>query len=186
MSNIVGLCGSLRKGSFNRKLLNEAVRLYGLCDYAEILLDMPLYNGDRETEQGRPKEVEDLATAIKNADAVIVTTPEYNKGISGVLKNALDWISRVPGGVWKGKPTAILSAAGGCTGGETAQYMARHCFTTFGARLLTSPVVCIASASEQFDTNDYLLSDRYLKTVEKLMCNLAQEIELQKRYLATE
>lgn len=181
-TNILGICGSLRKGSFNRKLLNEAVRLFGPCDFEEILLDLPLYNGDSETEQGRPKEVEDLALAIKNADAVIVTSPEYNKGISGVLKNALDWVSRVPGGVWKDKPVAILSAAGGRTGGETAQYMLRHCFTPFGASVLTSPVVCIASASEQFDENNHFLLDRYQISVQKLMQNLAQEIELQKRY----
>ena len=186
MSNIVGLCGSLRKGSFNRKLLNEAVRLYGRCDYAEILLDLPLYNGDRETEQGRPKEVKDLAVAIKSADAVIVASPEYNKGISGVLKNALDWISRVPGSVWKDKPVTILSATSGRTGGETAQYMLRHCLTPFGVRFLTSPVVCIASASEQFDQNDHLLSDRYISSVEKLMHNLAQEIELKQLHPAKE
>ncbi len=64
MSNIIGLCGSLAKGSFKRKLLNEAVRLYGPCDYVEILLDLPLYNGDIETDKDRPREVEDLAVAI--------------------------------------------------------------------------------------------------------------------------
>ena len=95
------------------------------------------------------------------------------------MKNALEWISRVPGSVWKDKPVTILSATGGHTGGETAQYILRHCLTPFRVRFLTSPVVCIASASKQFDQNDHLLSDRYISSVEKLMHNLAQEIELQ-------
>ena len=85
-TNIIGLCGSLHKGSSNQKLLNEAVQSYGPCKFEEILLDLPLYNGDTETDTGCPASVETLAAAIQNAEGVIVTSPEYNKGISGVLK----------------------------------------------------------------------------------------------------
>ena len=85
-TNIIGLCGSLHKGSSNRKLLNEAVQSYGPCKFEEILLDLPLYNGDTETDKGFPARVETLAAAIQNAEGVIVTSPEYNKEISGVLK----------------------------------------------------------------------------------------------------
>jgi chromate reductase, NAD(P)H dehydrogenase (quinone) len=102
------------------------------------------------------------------------------------LKNALDWISRAPGSIWKDKPVTILSATGFRTGRENAQYMLRHFLTPFGVRFLTSPMVCIASASEQFDQNDHLLSDRYISSVEKLMHNLAQEIELQQLHSAKE
>ena len=88
---IVGLCGSCGK-ILNRKLLNEAVRLYGACDYTELSLDLPLYDGDLE-QDGRPESVETLAAKVKSADGVIIVSPEYNKGLSGVLKNALDWIT---------------------------------------------------------------------------------------------
>jgi chromate reductase len=111
-----------------------------------------------------------------------MTSPEYNKGISDVLKNALDWISRVPGGVWKDKPVVVMSAAAGRSGGETAQYMVRHCFMPFGARLVAGPLVCIASANEQFDETNRLLSARYQSLVAKVMDNLRREIEMQKKH----
>ena len=109
---ILGLCGSLRKDSFNRKLLYEAVRLYGTCNFNLANLNLPLYNGDEESI-GKPKSALKLHKDIKIADGIIITCPEYNKGISGVLKNALDWVSRIPGAVWKGKPVVIMSAAAG-------------------------------------------------------------------------
>ena len=176
MSQIVGLCGSLRQHSFNRKLLREAARLYGTCNFQELSLDLPLYNGDLETD-GRPDVVEALASEIKRADGVIVVSPEYNKAISGVLKNALDWVSRVPGGAWKDKPVAVMTAAGGRAGGETAQYTVRACLTPFGPRLLTSPIVCVANAPDEFDADGRLISERYLQAVQTLMSNLRAEIE---------
>ena len=177
MAKIVGLCGSLRKNSLNRKLLNEAVRLYGACDYTELSLDLPLYDGDLE-QDGRPESVETLAAKVKSADGVIIVSPEYNKGLSGVLKNALDWISRVPGGVWKDKPVAVMTAAAGRTGGETAQYMLRSCITPFGPRLITTSVVCLAQASDEFDEKDQLVSDRYITSVSSLMDALRIEISI--------
>ena len=106
---ILGLCGSLRRQSYNRKLLNQAVQLFGDCSYQEISLNLPLYDGDLEDRDGIPEVVQRLADAIKSADGIIVVGPEYNKGLSGALKNALDWVSRVPGGAWKGKPVAVMS-----------------------------------------------------------------------------
>ena len=79
-TTIIGLCGSPRKGSSNQKLLNEAVRSYGLCDFEEILFDLSFYNGDNETVKGCPASVETLAAAIQNADGVIVTSPNITKG----------------------------------------------------------------------------------------------------------
>ena len=181
-TNIIGLCGSLRKGSSNQKLLNEAVQSYGPCDFEEILLDLPLYNWDTEIDKGCPTSFETLAAAIQNADGVIVTSTEYNKGISGVLKNALDWTSRVPGGVWKDKPVVIMSAAAGRSSGGTGQYMVRHCFAPFGARLVAGPFVCIASANEQFGETNCLLSDHHQNLVAKAMDNLRREIEMQKKH----
>lgn len=169
---IIGLCGSLRKQSYNRQLLNQAVAEFGPCSYEEILLNLPLYDGDLEDREGIPDGVQRLVDAIKGADGVIVVGPEYNKGISGVLKNALDWISRVPGGAWKGKPVAVMSAAGGRTGGETAQYMMRHCLTPFGAQLISAPMVAVANAAQEFDEDGNLTNERYLTSIKGVMAEL--------------
>ncbi|MEP5088135.1 MAG: NADPH-dependent FMN reductase, partial [Paracoccaceae bacterium] len=91
---LLGLSGSLRKQSTNRLLLREAARLFGDAEYIEGDLDFPLYNGDNEAAEGVPASVQILADQIAAADAVVISTPEYNKGLSGVLKNALDWVSR--------------------------------------------------------------------------------------------
>jgi len=168
---IIGLCGSLRKGSLNRKLLLEAVRLYGKCSFKESNLNLPLYNGDDEDVE-KPKSTLNLHNDIKAADGVIITSPEYNKGISGVLKNALDWVSRMPVPAWKEKPVVIMSAAAGRTGGETSQYMVRACLTPFGPRILNSPIVCVAQASQQFDEDGQIISEIYLESVKDAMRNL--------------
>lgn len=168
---IIGLCGSLRKDSLNRKLLLEAVRLYGKCNFKEANLNLPLYNGDEENVE-KPKSTLNLYNDIKAADGVIITSPEYNKGISGVLKNSLDWVSRIPGSVWKEKPVVIMSAAAGRTGGETAQYMVRACLTPFGPRIINSPIVCVAQASQQFDQDGQIISELYLESVKEAMRNL--------------
>ena len=98
--------------------------------------------------------------------------PEYNKGLSGALKNALDWVSRVPGGAWKSKPVAVMSAAGGRTGGETAQYMMRHCLTPFGAQLISAPMAAVANAAQEFDEDGNLTNERYLTSIKGLMAEL--------------
>ena len=89
----------------------------------------------------------------------------------------MDWVSRVPGGAWKDKPVAVMTAAGGRAGGETAQYTVRACLTPFGPRLLTSPIVCVANAPDEFDADGRLISERYLQAVQTLMSNLRAEIE---------
>jgi chromate reductase len=168
---IIGLCGSLRKGSLNRKLLLEAVRLYGKCSFKEANLNLPLYNGDDEDVEKRESTL-NLHNDIKAADGIIITSPEYNKGISGVLKNALDWVSRMPVPVWKEKPVVIMSAAAGRTGGETSQYMVRACLTPFGPRILNSPIICVAQASQQFDEDGQIISEIYLESIKDAMRNL--------------
>jgi len=168
---IIGLCGSLRKGSLNRKLLLEAVRLYGKCSFKEANLNLPLYNGDDEDVE-KPESILNLHNDIKAADGVIITSPEYNKGISGVLKNALDWVSRMPVPAWKEKPVVIMSAAAGRTGGETSQYMVRACLTPFGPRILNSPIICVAQASQQFDEDGQIISEIYLESIKDAMRNL--------------
>ena len=115
---LLTICGALRAASTNRQLVAEAVRLFGPAKVTEANLRLPLYDGDLEAI-GIPPEVALLHAQIGAADAIVISTPEYNKSLSGVLKNALDWVSRVPGpGPWTGKPVVILSAAAGRAGGR--------------------------------------------------------------------
>lgn len=106
---VLGLSGSLRAASFNTKLLKAAIASYGAADVELADLNLPLYDGDLEAK-GIPEAVIKLGAQIAAADAIIVANPEYNKGISGVLKNGLDWASRVPGDIFRGKPTLLIGA----------------------------------------------------------------------------
>src|SRR6056297_2739466 len=119
---LAGLCGSLRADSVNRKLMMEAARHFGPSRFEAGDLRLPLYDGDLQSREGVPAPVRALADLVAGADAVVVVTPEYNQSISGVLKNALDWISRTEGSPWKMKPVALLSATAGRAGGARANY----------------------------------------------------------------
>lgn len=173
---LLGISGSLRAAATNTMLLAEAARLFGDCDYTLADLNLPLYNGDDEDAHGVPAAVTTLAAQIAAADAVVISTPEYNKGISGVLKNALDWVSRTDGNPWADKPVAVLSSAAGRAGGERGQAMLRQCLVAFQPRLLTGPEFHLAEAHKQFDDQARLTSERYAASVEKLMIKLRAEI----------
>ncbi|WP_428541734.1 NADPH-dependent FMN reductase [Profundibacter sp.] len=170
--NLLGISGSLRQGSFNRHLIREAGRLMEGAKLTEADIDLPLYNGDVEDTHGIPAKVQVLADQIAAADAVVISTPEYNQSFSGVLKNALDWVSRTEGAPWKGKPVALISAAAGRAGGARAQYALRLAMTPFRPRLLMGPEVMVAAAQDQF-TNGKLAEDeiyeRSLKVLMKLL-----------------
>ena len=176
---LVGLCGSLRKASTNRLLMLEAVRRFGDADFVEGDLRLPLYDGDLEAESGIPAEVQALSDQIAAADAVIVATPEYNKGISGVLKNALDWVSRTKGAPWANKPVALMSAAAGRAGGERTQNMARLCLTPFRPLLITGPEVMVAATAQQWDDQGRLINELNAKVLDELMQVLRRHAEAQ-------
>ncbi len=172
--SLLGISGALRKDSFNRKLIREAGRL-AAADFSEADLQLPLYDGDVEETQGIPASVQILADQIAAADAVVISTPEYNQALSGVLKNALDWVSRTEGNPWKDKPVAIISAAAGRAGGARATYSLRLAMTPFQPRLLTGPEVGVAAAYQEFDDNGQLISEQYVKTLTALMNALKAE-----------
>ena len=173
---LLGISGSLRADATNRKLLREAARLFGPCTYVEADLRMPLYDGDLEEAEGIPQAAVTLSEQIATADVVIMSTPEYNKGPSGVLKNALDWVSRTKGGPWAGKPVAVMSSAAGRAGGERAQLILRTYMVPFRPRLLSGPEIHLASASNQFDEAGQLTGEIYVKDLTALMENLKAEI----------
>lgn len=176
--SLAGLCGSLRAGSWNRKLMAEAARAWG-GPFVEVGLRFPLYDGDLERAEGIPAQVQEAAVAIRAADAVILVTPEYNQSFSGVMKNALDWISRVPApNPLRGKPLAILSAADGRAGGARAQYALRLAVNSVRPRVLAGPEVQVAGASQEFDAEGRLVSERYRKVLDELMAALRDEAAL--------
>ncbi|MCH2094464.1 MAG: NAD(P)H-dependent oxidoreductase [Rhodobacteraceae bacterium] len=173
---LLGLCGSLRAASLNRKLMLAAADRFGPAQLVEGDLNLPLYNGDLE-DQGMPASVQRLSDQIRVADAVVVVTPEYNKGLSGVLKNALDWVSRTKPGPWPDKPVAVMSAAAGRAGGERAQLMLRSCLSPFRPRLL-SHEFHLGAAANEFDAEGNLTSERYDASLTTQMQALRNEVVL--------
>lgn len=172
MTTLLGLSGSLRKGSTNTKLMRCAADIFAPDTFVQGDLRLPLYDGDLETAGGIPESVQKLADQIAAADAVIISTPEYNKAMSGVLKNALDWVSRTKGGPWKNKPVAIMSAADGRAGGERSQFSLRLAMVAFAPRILQGPEVMLADSSNQFDADGNLINARSVKTLTALMDEL--------------
>ncbi|TVP71771.1 MAG: NAD(P)H-dependent oxidoreductase [Rhodobacteraceae bacterium] len=169
---LVGLCGSLRRESWNRKLLYAARDAFGQAEFTEGNLRLPLFDEDLEAE-GIPTEVTALKDQIKAADAVIIACPEYNKAPPGVLKNALDWLSR-GGHPWADKPVAIMSAAAGRAGGERTQFSLRLMMVAFQPYLLQGPEVMIAQPAKAFDDSGTLRDETGAKLVTDLMTKLRE------------
>ena len=173
---LLGISGSLRKAATNTMLLRDAARLFGDCDYTEARIGFPLYDGDDEEATGVPAAVQLLADQIAAADAVIISTPEYNKGPSGALKNALDWVSRTGGAPWADKPVAVMSAAAGRAGGERAQMVLRGFMVPFRPRILQGPEIHLAASHSAFDEAGQLTGEMYVKDLTALMAALRSEI----------
>jgi chromate reductase len=152
--NVLTICGSLRKGSYNRMLMNALPALapasLGFSE-APSYGGLPLYNFDVQNASGFPAEAEAWAAAIRAADALIVVTPEYNWSVPGPLKNAIDWVSRMKDQPFKGKPVAIQSAATGLLGGGRVQQHLRVCLTGVDAVVFGRPEVLVTFAAQKFD-----------------------------------
>ncbi|WP_296424840.1 NAD(P)H-dependent oxidoreductase [Yoonia sp.] len=176
MTTLLGISGSLRKASTNTMLMRNAAAIFDADTFIEGDINLPLYNGDIEEALGIPAVVQTLSDQIASADAVIISTPEYNKAISGVLKNALDWVSRTEGSPWKNKPLAIMSAAAGRAGGERTQFSLRLAMMTFRPHILQGPEVLVAASSKEFDENGKLTGEFYNKLLTELMDELRDAI----------
>ena len=165
------ISGALRAGSFNRKLLEEAERLWdGDTIWADIR--MPLYDGDLEAREGVPEAAQKLADQMLGATAIAISFPEYNQSFPGALKNALDWVSRTEGAPMESKPLALMSATAGRTGGARAQFAMRLALVQFQPNLIAGPELLVANAAKEFDETGRLTSERYLATLKKLIAKL--------------
>ena len=152
--NIVSICGSLRKGSYNamvQRLLPSHAPEGMAIKPAPSFAEFPLYNFDIQNSTGFPQPVTALADAIRAADGVIFCTPEYNFSIPGGLKNAIDWVSRLQNQPFAGKPVAILGASMGGFGTARAQYHLRQTCVYLDMRPLNKPEVFVAAAHQKVD-----------------------------------
>ena len=170
------ISGSLRRGSHNTQLAQEAARIYG-GPLEMGNLRLPLYDGDQEAADGVPESASGLAAQIKAAEAVVIASPEYNQSFSGVLKNALDWVSREKDPVWRDKPVAITSATAGRAGGARGTYALRLAMTPFRAHVLPGPEVLVAACGRAFDADGRLTEESYTKALTELMDQLRAAAE---------
>ena len=154
---VITLHGSLRKGSFNHALARAQQKLVpaGMSiSEAPSWADIPLYNADDQGSTGFPAPVKALADAIRAADGVIIVSPEYNYGLPGGLKNAIDWVSRTENQPFKDKPVAIQSATGGPLGGSRVQYQWRQVMVFLEAHTFNKPEIFVGSAQNKFENGE--------------------------------
>jgi chromate reductase len=179
---VLGITGSLRRDSFNHALLREAAeRLPAGAELVEFdrLGEIPPYDADVEAE-GTPEPVEALRQAMREADAVLVATPEYNHSIPGALKNALDWASRPAGqSALTGKPAAVIGASTGMFGAVWAQAETRKVLGALGGRVVEGELP-VARAAELIRNGRLELSPEQSEQLEGLLAELVAEVEQQR------
>jgi chromate reductase, NAD(P)H dehydrogenase (quinone) len=170
---ILGIPGSLRKASFNRAALRAAQQLVPADATLEIFdLDgIPPFSED--DERSLPPRVVDLKARIREADAILIATPEYNYSVPGVLKNAIDWASRPYGdNAWDGKPVALMGASPGTLGTARAQYHLRQTLVFLDMHPINRPEVMISNAAQRFDEHGRLVDEKSRKLIGQLLAAL--------------
>jgi chromate reductase, NAD(P)H dehydrogenase (quinone) len=183
--HIVGFTGSLREKSYNLAALRAAQELLPTGAELEIvsLGNLPLYNQD--LEQDEPETVRSFKEKIREADALLIVTPEYNFSIPGVLKNAIDWASRPAGkSVLRNKPTAIMGV-GGRMGTARAQQHLRQILEHLRADIVDKPEVYVANGWEKFDSNGNLTDEQTRQQIRTLLETLVQEVEMPELAIAS-
>ena len=170
---ILGIAGSLRQESYNRAALRAATELCpeGASIETFELDGIPGFNQDQE--QNPPPRVVELKKLVREADAILFVTPEYNYSVPGVLKNAIDWASRPYGdSAWNGKPAAMMGASIGAIGTARAQYHLRQMMVFLNMFPVNQPEVMIGNASERFDAQGNLTDDATKEFIRQLLQNL--------------
>jgi chromate reductase len=184
---VLGITGSLRRDSYNHALLREAAeRLPAGAELVEFdrLGEIPPYDADVEVAEETPAAVAELRQAMRDADAVIVATPEYNHSIPGVLKNALDWASRPAGqSALTGTPAAVIGASTGMFGAVWAQAETRKVLGALGGRVVEAELP-VARAAELYKNGRLELSPEQSEQLEGLLAELVAEVEQQRELVA--
>ena len=170
---IVGISGSLRQHSMHKGLLRTVqkhLKSHGI-EFVEIEIgDFPLYNQDINAK-GIPAVVQSAHDILSTADAIVLASPEYNYSVSGALKNAIDWFSRVENQAFNGKAVAIMGASPGL-GTARSQYHLRQILVFLNAFVLNKPEVMIAQASSKFDQSGNLIDQSTIDFIEKALISL--------------
>ncbi len=169
--DVLVICGSLRKGSYNAALARTlpALAPAGMSlKPAPSFAGLPLYNFDDHQASGIPALVTAFVDLIRAADGLIIVSPEYNWSIPGGLKNLIDWISRLKDQPFKDRPVALQSCAGGLLGGSRMQYHLRQSLTSIDAILFGRPEVIVTFAAQKFDDKTLELKDQPTKDMVKL------------------
>lgn len=176
---LLGISGSLRSGSFNTKLLYAAAkRLPAGVDFSFVnCADLPLYNKDLDLEV-KPQPVQNLLEAISASDCLLIASPEYNYSIPGVLKNALDWVSRPAyKSVLAGKPTAIVGASIGPVGGARMQVHLRDVLSATLTPVVQAPHFLVPQAQEKFDGEGNLVDEDTGRRLERYIQDFVTWVE---------
>ena len=166
--NVLTICGSLRKNSYNAALVRALPALApdGMTfTPAPPFGTMPHYNHDDQDATGFPSSVTAFADAIRGADGVVIVSPEYNWTIPGSLKNAIDWVSRMKDQPFRDKPVALQSASGALLGGSRMQYHLRQCLAGVDALLFGRPEVIVTFAPQKFDEKTLELKDEATRKI---------------------
>ena len=171
---VLGLSGSLRKASFNTALLRAAIAAAPAGVEAQIgeISAFPLYDDDAYRAQGFPAPVARLREQIAQADALLIATPEFNYSVPGVLKNAIDWVSRAPNQPFAGKPLAILGASQSSSGTMRAQYHLRQMAVFLDMHPINKPEVFVRMAQNAFDASGGLIDEGTVKLLSQVWTSL--------------
>lgn len=181
MTRLVGISGSLRRGSFNSGLLRAAQAAMpegGRLDVASIA-DIPLYDADAEAASGIPAPVAMLKDAIAGADGVLLVTPEYNNGIPGVFKNAIDWASRPPadiGRIFGGRPFAVIGASPGGFGTILSQDAWLPVLRTLGVDFWAGGRLMVSGAGRAFDAEGNLIDETVRERLQIFLADFVSAI----------
>lgn len=170
--NVIACSGSLRRESFNNKLLKvcQSRAPDGMnIEIFDQLNDIPVFNQDLLDDSGFPPAVEALREKIAAADGLLISSPEYNHAVSCVTKNWLDWVSRPPDQPFRGKAMAITGAGMGALGTALGQYSLRHCFVFLDGRIMNQPEVFVSAAHTKFDDDGNLTDEPTLEFVDKFL-----------------
>ncbi|MEX0918013.1 MAG: NAD(P)H-dependent oxidoreductase [Candidatus Paceibacterota bacterium] len=178
MAHIVGVVGSLRKESYNRKLMNAFMSSVpeGTTITEAPIAGLPLYNEDIESE-AVPESVQAFKQAIEVADAIVIATPEYNRGVPGVLKNAVDWASRPDGeNSFSGKTVLVVGASSGSIGAAVAQYDLKQSLLHLNATVLGQPEFHLGTAGEKFAEDGTLTDERTQERIKSAIAALVARV----------